>query len=332
MGVRAAIAFALLCGLGEASAFACGTIQQAREAYEKGDVDAARITLRCLKTEHPDDLDVRRLYSDILWWEGDQKKSVFEAVDGLQLADEMSGADPFDERRMHFLDRISTLKLDGNASAIQSDNHSGVDAAMEADYRYSLTDHALFGVYRTSRTYTGDVNISDWRVEGGQVWAISKTVYLESRLEYSPDPVISAQWSVAETPHWVLTDGSDVSLGAKWSHYTTDPVYMLSPAWSRVVFDRFFVGLQEYDIFTYHWLFAGEGFLEYAFSPRVSVRGNVADGSAVEGPGLEGWFRSFGVGASYRVRPNLALVPNVGVYNGELRKETSAGIGVEWKL
>jgi hypothetical protein len=308
----------------------CQTVKDARELYGQGREKDAIQVMQCLKMRYPDSSEIRRILSDFLWWTESAEASISEADQALSL---MSETHPYPEQKFHLSDRLHRWRLRVDGSELSARTSSGQNYSMEGELRYSSQNHLQFGIFRTSRIYAGDMALSDWRFSFGQVYKISRKFYLETRFEYSPEANISARESFQFTPHWISSDGTDIDLVGKISHYSgQDLVTTIGPGLNRNLLESVQLGIQEYSVYSRHWIFAVQSSLTYVPNYQVRIRAGFAFGNAVEGPGLEGDFSSFFAEVGYRFTPAFELIPNINIYRGSVRTENDYGLGVEFRL
>jgi hypothetical protein len=310
----------------------CEDLSQVRHLYENGDIKKAIAELKILKLKCPQSVDILRTLSDLYWWEGSVRASTEEANAGFALLNPELNS--FDETKLHFTDRLHPVEIRANFTELSADQSTGQDYSIEGDARIVGQQHLLFGAYRTSRIYTGNVEAADNRFEVGHIFSFGKSGYWENDFSYSPSATIFARYGVATTPHWVTANDFDLFLSGRLSYYVTEvpnasQVASLIPGFSHSLGENFSISLQEIATHSYHWLYATQGSLSFFPTNRFSATASYASGNVIEGPGLEGNFRAYDLGIKYRLSPSLAVLPNEEIYRGSVRNETDTGLSLE---
>jgi hypothetical protein len=151
--LRAKLLISLLCccllGFVSSPAYACPNLAKARALYSDGKADEALSALRCLEKAYPRDLDVKRLISDIYWWQGNVDEAVSAAREGEKLK-------PWDEdpdTAIHLAERTRPWRLTASGDEVWGDQQNGTEFFGLLDYRFS----AFLGsseIMRTIRVLT----------------------------------------------------------------------------------------------------------------------------------------------------------------------------------
>ena len=306
-------------------AFACPSLSKARSLYLDGKIDEALTALHCLEKGYPRDLDVKRLISDIYWWQGNVDASLAVAAEGEKLNPWLEDPDT----AIHLAERLRPWRLTASIDEIWGDQQSGTEYFGLLDYRFEGRDHISAGFSRVARNYSGGQSYDDRIFRAGYVRLQGKRSYIDTEVTYSPDHAFSAEYSAGVEPHYVLVDDSDVSLLLEYLHYTEQNAVLVSPGWRHIfglwTFQANLKFLVSDDVLPSVQLSAG-----YFLSPKTQVSASFGFGRALEGPGLEDSFDAAGGALTQYIDPSLALNLRGSIYRADLYSENRIALGADW--
>lgn len=295
----------------------CPDLATARRAYQAGAKEDALAALECLRREYPEDLEVRRMLSDIHWWEGDADRAVSEAA----------AIDADGELGLAMRRRAARFRLATAFDALWTDGQSGTEQRLDASTRYSGKSRFGIGVARVTKLFQSGIPITAMSYSAEHV-SSHGIGYLEARAAISPERNLLPSWSGALEPHAVLGD-FDLSVGLGVNRYENATVYWLGPQ-AQWTLDPFTLTLRLVASSVPEWLWVPQARIEYAFSSMWSARLSGAGGRVLEAPGLLGGFFSTGLDVKYQVLSELALRAGFTAYRGDVRSENRIAFGADW--
>jgi hypothetical protein len=311
------------------SSWACSSFTAARDQYFSGHEKEAVAALLCLKEKYPEDVDVRRLLSDIDWWNGRIGQSVDEAKQAEAL--HPWSFDP--DVAIHLAERTRPFQLTLEGDGVWGEGRTGADLSGLLDYRFEDRDHIRAGFSRISRTFPDSNTLNDRIFRAGYARVQGERSYIESEVTYSPDHGFSPEYSIGIEPHYVLKDDSDVSLLFQFLHYTnstsTQEVGLLAPSWRNTYGLWTFSGRVDF-LISNDILPSARGSASYPILPKTSVEVFAAGGRALEGIDLPDTFYSLGGAIKRFLRPELAISLQGDIYRGDIYSENRLGLGADW--
>jgi len=303
----------------------CGTIEEARSAYERSAQEAIAI-LTCIKKEHPEDTAARRLLSDIHWWEGDTDASIAEARELSQIPSSQ------DDLTIHLKKRLSEFSVRGAFAGVWGNNQSGYEISAEGDARYYKKNHVLLGYDRKTRFFQNGSSVSDNIYSATHVGVHGKRVYSEAVFRLAPDSQFSPRYSIRLEPHYVFEDESDVSLGLQFNHYPSLDAYRAVLRWLRPYWERWTLGLTIDLNWAPDFIAAGQVIAKFQIDPRTAVRATFGGGRTQEDQNLKADFWNPGLSFEHRVILPLLLRLHGEIYRSSARREERLGIELEWNF
>jgi YaiO family outer membrane protein len=282
-----------------------------------------------LTTKYPKDLDVRRLISDIEWWEGRTNESVQEAKRAESLNPPPWDSDP--ETAIHLAERAHPWRLTLAGDEVWGQQSNGPEFFGLLDYRLEGRDHLRAGYSRLARNYDDGSNFSDNVFHLGGARVQGERSYIEADVTYSPDHNFSPEFSIGVEPHYDLLDDSDVSLLIKYLRYIPEDAFELSPGWRKTF------GAWTY---TAHFILVdanGEGFIPsgqlgvfYFVDAKTKLGVSYSFGRALEAPYLVDTFNSVGADVTRFVCPSLSLSLRGSLYRATYYTENRLALGADW--
>jgi YaiO family outer membrane protein len=330
MKMKAKPLYSLLCsytGLAMfcSGAMACPSLGTAKTFYSQGDTKSALAALTCLEAKYPQDLDVKRLISDIEWWQGDAAVSALEAESAEKLNPWQ--ADP--GTAIHLAERAHPWRLTATLDEVWGKYQNGPEYLGILDYRFESRDHVHAGYSRLSRNYDDGTGFDDRVFHLGYARVQGTRSYIETDLTYSPDHNFSPQYSVGIEPHYELGDDSDVSLLLKYLRYIPEDALELAPSWRKI-----------YGLWTFTArliLIEADGVLPslqasagYFLDPKTEAALSYSFGRALEAPYLKDGFNSAGAVLTRYLNPALAVSLRGSIYRANLYSENRVAMGADW--
>ncbi len=313
-----------LCAGQAALAKPCPSFEAAKGWYFDGRVGESRAALRCLKESYPEDLDVRRLLSDLYWWQGEVDTSVQEAREAQQL----KNFNVDRETAIHLTRRASNFSLAGTLEGLLG-AQSGHELHAQLDWRFQRRDHLIGRIARLARVFNGTAAQADslFGLEYSRVQG--ERSYILANAGFSPTHVFSPVWSAGLEPHYTLHDDSDVGVEARYSHYVDTDVVLISPGW-RHVYGLWTASGRVLLTVAGALLPSAQVSLAYALGASWTPQLSVAGGQALEQAHLQSNFYAVSADVAYQIRPDLVARVLGTIYRATVRSENRIGVGGQW--
>ncbi|MBN8554452.1 MAG: hypothetical protein J0L93_03315 [Deltaproteobacteria bacterium] len=205
----------------------------------------------------------------------------------------------------------------------------GHEVDFHFDYRYHKKN-SFGGLFsRLSRTYEGAPTLTDfvWGVQ--QSFHLSDSIYLESSATYVKEPKFSEKWSAQAAPHFIFSDGSDVSISVKLRHYFSENTTAVRVSWNKEVLDRLIIGASADSVVRPVFVISGSGFIDWTHFEKISNRFAIAGGKTYEGDRLRDKFFQISNRVGWRFIQSAMIYIDGSLYRGDRRDENKIGTGFE---
>jgi len=304
----------------------CESWQSARDTFLKGNRREAISSLECEIKQNPKNLDAALLLSDLYWWNGETEESKAWAERVL-----VNSSYDFHTRR-RLKNRTSRWSLSPTILAVSTQSSRGYEYNLDVGYTYSGKSKVSFGATRVQRTYGSASSLVDNSLQLRNSFPIQEKIYVEAEGSVSSQPTFLPNWRLALTPHYVIREGSDASLGIQLSHYSAgiSPL-LIRPGWTQSLGESLEANLSSF--LTYasgQFLFAASTGAKYWLFSSTRLDGAFGFGDNFEAPGITDRYSLFALTANQWLLPQLRVSFTLELHRGRLRKETRIGSGIEW--